>query len=209
MVAYLAVQTGPEKGRHFPLDPERPMHVGRGSTCEIMLTDPVCSRFHAVVFHEEGLWQVRDTGSRNGTLVNGQKIDTAQIIDQSVMTIGGTELRFVGSSPENSDLDDAFQTIIQDISLTDPSVADDPMRDIAHAGYLFDLYMLSLSMLRSENPDEIIDSVLKLLRDRTSSDAIALSFDAMRTSINHSKNPIRVVSVSGQAVEEEPTLVSL
>jgi Nif-specific regulatory protein len=142
-----------------------------------MLTDPICSRFHAVVFHEEGYWQVRDTGSRNGTLVNGQKIDTAQIVDQSVMTIGGTEIRFISSLPDSLDLDDAFQTIIQDVSLIDPSVADDPMRDVAHAGYLFDLYMLSLSMLRSEHPDEIIDSVLKLLRDRTSSDAVALSFD--------------------------------
>lgn len=177
MVAYLAVQTGPEKGRHFQLDPERPMHVGRGSTCEITLTDPVCSRFHAVVFYEEGLWQVRDTGSRNGTLVNGQKVDTAQIIDQSLLTIGGTEMRFVSQAADASDPDDAFQTVIQDISMFNPSDADDPMRDVAHAGFLFDLYLLSLSMLRLENPDEVIDSVLQLLRDRSSADAVGISLD--------------------------------
>lgn len=177
MVAYLAVQNGPEKGRHFPLDPQRPMHVGRGATCEILLSDPVCSRFHAVVFFEEGSWQVSDTGSRNGTLVNGQKVDTAQMIDQSVLTIGGTELRFVSLPPDSSDPDDVFQTIIQDVSMINPSDADDPMRDVAHAGFLFDLYVLSLSMLRQENPEEIIDSVLKLLRDRTSADAVGVSFD--------------------------------
>ncbi|MCA9135621.1 MAG: sigma 54-interacting transcriptional regulator [Planctomycetales bacterium] len=178
MVAYLAVQVGPEKGRHNPLDPDRPMHLGRGSTCEIMLTDPVCSRFHAVVFYEDDHWQVRDTGSRNGTLVNGQKIDTAQIADQCVVTIGGTELRLIDPSTDSSDVDDAFQTIIQDVSMTDTEIADDPLRDVAHAGYLFDLYLLSLSMLRMDNPHEVIDSVLKLLRDRTSADAVGLTFDS-------------------------------
>lgn len=178
MVAYLAVQIGPEKGRHFPLDPERPMHIGRGSSCEIMLTDPVCSRFHAVVFYEDDRWQVRDTGSRNGTLVNGQKVDNAQIADQCVVLIGGTEFRFIDPSTELSDGDDAFQTIVQDVSMVDTEVSDDPMRDVAHAGYLFDLYLLSLSMLRMENHDEVIDSVLKLLRDRTSADVAGLSFDS-------------------------------
>ncbi|OYP30462.1 sigma-54-dependent Fis family transcriptional regulator [Rhodopirellula sp. MGV] len=176
MVAYLAVQNGPEKGRHFLLDPDRPMHVGRGSTCEIMLSDPVASRFHAVVYFEEGLWQVRDTGSRNGTLVNGQKIDSAQIIDQSTLKIGGTEILFV-SPDEDTEVEDAFQTIVQDIAMSRQDDYDDPMRDIAHAGYLFDLYQLSLSMLRSENPDDIIDSVLELLRDRAHADAVGLSFD--------------------------------
>lgn len=177
MVAYLAVQLGPEKGRHFPLTPDRTVHIGRGSTCEIMLTDPVCSRFHAVVFYEDDCWQVRDTGSRNGTLVNGQKVDNAQIADQCVLTIGGTELRFVDPTSDSTELEEAFQTIVQDVSMTDQSDSDDPMRDIAHAGYLFDLYLLSLSMLRLENPDEVIDLVLKLLRDRTSADAVGLSFD--------------------------------
>ncbi len=176
MVAYLAVQNGPEKGRHFLLDPDRPMHVGRGSTCEIMLSDPVASRFHAVVYFEEGLWQVRDTGSRNGTLVNGQKIDSAQIIDQSLLKIGGTEILFV-SPDEDTEVENAFQTIVQDISMAGHDEYDDPMRDIAHAGYLFDLYQLSLSMLRSENPTDIIDCVLELLRDRANADAVGLSFD--------------------------------
>ena len=88
MVAYLAVRSGPEKGKHFPLDPDRPMHIGRGANCEIMLSDPVSSRFHAVIFFEDGNWHLRDTGSRNGTLVNGQKAEQARILDQGVIQIG-------------------------------------------------------------------------------------------------------------------------
>lgn len=176
MVAYLAVQSGPEKGRHFALDPDRPMHIGRGSTCEIMLCDPVCSRFHAVIFYEEDAWQIHDTGSRNGTLVNGQKIDAAQIADQSVITIGGSELTFISPTGDSVELDDAFQTIVQDIAMAADASNEDPMRDVAHAGYLFDLYLLSLSMLRTENPDDVIDSVLKLLFDRTTADAVGVTY---------------------------------
>ncbi|MEO1616894.1 MAG: sigma 54-interacting transcriptional regulator [Planctomycetota bacterium] len=177
MVAILAVQAGPEKGRQFSLDPDRTFHIGRGSTCEIMLTDPVSSRFHAVVHFDDDRWQIRDTGSRNGTLVNGQKIDTAQMIDQTVVTIGDTELRFIDASSDTIEYDAAFQTIVQDVAMHENESIDDPMRDIAHAGYLFDLYVLSLSMLRTEDPDEVIDVALQLLRDRTSADAVGLSFD--------------------------------
>ena len=177
MVAYLAVQTGPERGRHFPLDPERPMHIGRGSTCEIMLSDPVCSRLHAIVSCEDGDWIIRDSGSRNGTLVNGQKIDSAQIADQSVITIGGTEICLYTDSTDPMD-DSAFQTIVEDVIVGGTPIPSNPIRDLAHAGYLFDLYLLSLSLLRLENPVEVIDSVIKLLKDQTGADAVGLSFDS-------------------------------
>lgn len=177
MFAYLAVQSGPEQGRHYPLDPERPLNIGRGSTCEIVLSDPVCSRFHAVVFFEDDAWQVRDSGSRNGTLVNGQKIDTAQLADKSLVTVGGTELQFINPVGEAVDNDDAFQTIVADMVMDSESVSSDPLRDIAHAGYLIDLYMLSLALLRLDNPDDVIDTVIQLLRDKTQASAVGVSFD--------------------------------
>jgi Nif-specific regulatory protein len=177
MVAYLAVQSGPEKGRHFPLNPERPMHVGRGSTCDIMLSDPVCSRYHAVVFFEDGFWQVRDTGSRNGTLVDGQKVESAEIAEQSLLKIGGTEIRLVTDEPDTLDNDDAFQTIVQDVAMQVDFPTEDPMQEAGETEFLHDLYMLSLSMLRSENPNEVIDSVISLLREQTAADAVGISFD--------------------------------
>ncbi|MEO1529575.1 MAG: sigma 54-interacting transcriptional regulator, partial [Planctomycetota bacterium] len=178
MVAYFAIQSGPEKGRQYPLDPERPVHIGRGSTCEVMLSDPVCSRFHAIVFRDEGDWFIRDTGSRNGTLVNGQKIDSAQMVHQTMVSIGGTDLCFCDDETSDSQDDDAFQTIVQDVVMGAHSVSDDPLREVGNAGYLFDLYLLSLSLLRLENPDEVIDSVVKVLRDHTGADAVGLSFDS-------------------------------
>ena len=178
MVAYLAVQSGPEKGRHFPLDPNRPLHIGRGSSCEIMLTDPVSSRFHAVVYFEDGNWHLRDTESRNGTLVNGQKAKHARMLDQAVVKIGSTELKLIEPDSAVAD-DDSYQTIVQDVLMSGTADEEfDPLRQVSDTGYLFDLYLMSLSLLRSEDPHEVIDSVLQLLRDRTKSDAVSLSFDS-------------------------------
>ncbi|MCG8651605.1 MAG: sigma 54-interacting transcriptional regulator [Pirellulales bacterium] len=180
MVAYLSVRSGPEKGRQFPLDPNRPMHIGRGASCEILLTDPVSSRFHAVIYFEDGNWHLRDTSSRNGTLVNGQKTDHARLLDQSVVTVGGTDMQLV--EPDALP-DDTLrtQTVVQDIASIERSwniEVEDPLAVVASTGHVLDLYALSLSLLHSDNPDEVIDTVIELLRDRTGADVVGLSFDS-------------------------------
>ncbi len=180
MVAYLSVRSGPEKGKQFLLDTSRPMHIGRGSSCEIMLTDPVSSRFHAVVYFEDGNWHLRDTSSRNGTLVNGQKTDHARLLDKTLISVGSTDIQLVETPVDGFDDSPATQTIIQDFT-TEKSLLienEDPMASVANAGYLLDLYSLSLHLLKSDNPDEVIDTVIDLLRDRTGADVVGLSFDS-------------------------------
>ncbi|MGB7343541.1 MAG: FHA domain-containing protein, partial [Pirellulaceae bacterium] len=154
------------------------MHIGRGSTCEIMLSDPVSSRFHAVVYFEDGNWHLRDTSSSNGTFVNGQKAMHARMLDQAVLRIGSTELRLI--EPQvNPDDDESHRTIIQDIAMRGSAEQElDPLRELSDTGHLFDLYLLSLSMLRSDDPNDVCDTVLQLLLDRTGADAVGLSFDS-------------------------------
>ncbi|QDT03233.1 Nitrogen fixation protein VnfA [Rubripirellula lacrimiformis] len=180
MVAYLAVRSGPEKGKQFPLDRSRPMHIGRGASCEIMLSDPISSRFHAVVYFEDGNWHLRDTSSRNGTQVNGQKADHARLLDETVISIGTTDMQLV--EPQFESNDDAMhtQTLVDEFPATGSwrNEFDDPVASVAKAGHLIDLYSLSLTLLKSEHTDEVIEIVLELLSDRTSSDAVAISFDA-------------------------------
>lgn len=180
MVAYLSVRNGPEKGKQFPLDPSRPMHIGRGSSCEIMLTDPVSSRFHAVVYFEDGNWHLRDTSSRNGTQVNGQKTDHARLIHQSVVTVGSTDIQLVEPDPEGFGESPTTPTLVLDLPTERSwrSEFDDPIASVASAGHLIDLYSLSLDLLKNDNPDLAIDTVIELLRDRTGADVVGLSFDA-------------------------------
>jgi len=48
--------------------------IGRDEACELFLDDPMISRRHAEVSHADGHWWIADLGSRNGTLVDGERI---------------------------------------------------------------------------------------------------------------------------------------
>ncbi len=160
------------------------MHIGRGDSCEIRLTDPVSSRFHAVIYHEDSTWQLRDTGSRNGTLVNGQKTDHAMLMNDSVITVGGTDIQFV--EPPRDEQTDASnsQTIVLDRPMTssvsiDPSLSSlNSLREHPFTNRLLDLYQLSFSLLRSDRVDDVTDAAIDLLRDRTRADVVGFSVDA-------------------------------
>jgi|GEM_PF-4828246 len=155
MVTYLQVRSGLQAGRQYPLDPNRPVHIGRGDSCEIILPDPVSSRFHAVVYFEDGNWQLRDTGSRNGTLVNGQKTDHAMLLDESVVTVGSTDIVLVESDDESAN-DSNSQTIVLDRDMNSAAAIEgsfsslDALRNNIFVSQLIDLYSLSLQLFGSE-----------------------------------------------------------
>jgi transcriptional regulator with GAF, ATPase, and Fis domain len=70
----LVVLSGPLKDSTIPLSGGE-VTIGREASNAVAITDPSVSRKHCVVREQEGKFQVRDLGSRNGTLVNG---DAAQ-----------------------------------------------------------------------------------------------------------------------------------
>ncbi|MBL6725563.1 MAG: sigma 54-interacting transcriptional regulator [Rubripirellula sp.] len=181
MTSYLLIRSGPEKGRQFLLDRDRPAHLGRGRGCEILLSDPSTSRFHAVVFYEDDGWHLRDTSSRNGTRVNGQKADHVRLGHRSKILIGSTELQLLESGPEAETERANTATIIKEVASSSSDLwlsgMSDPMGQIANAGHLLDLYTLSLQLLRRGNVDGVIDLALDLLRDRTGADVIGVSYD--------------------------------
>ncbi len=80
---------------------ERPVegaHVrlGRSPELEVVFSESESgvSRHHATILHEEGNWFVEDAGSRNGTYVNGEKIDKSPLKDGDRIDLGPFLLRF-------------------------------------------------------------------------------------------------------------------
>jgi pSer/pThr/pTyr-binding forkhead associated (FHA) protein len=51
------------------------MRVGRSAECEVVVADEGASRVHAVFRLETGRVVVEDAGSRNGTFVNGERVE--------------------------------------------------------------------------------------------------------------------------------------
>ena len=68
--------------------------IGRGTSCDIVISNPSVSRRHAELLHDESGWLVRDTGSTNGTFVNGARATQARLYNGDIITIGTTELEF-------------------------------------------------------------------------------------------------------------------
>lgn len=64
---------GRYEGQEFPLDDES-FIAGRSTEADLVLADDAVSRKHARFFAKRGRIWVRDLGSRNGTIVNGDRV---------------------------------------------------------------------------------------------------------------------------------------
>ena len=71
--AYLIIRQGSRWTDVFRLEPGKNLVIGRASSNEIPVPDDRSSRRHAEIFFD-GIWRVRDLGSRNGTFVDGERI---------------------------------------------------------------------------------------------------------------------------------------
>lgn len=84
--------SGPGKGDLIPV-PKPRLVLGRsGGNADAQLHDPEISRAHAAFECYGTRMLVRDLGSRNGTFVKEQKVETASLEDHSEFRIGGTVL---------------------------------------------------------------------------------------------------------------------
>jgi FHA domain/Abnormal spindle-like microcephaly-assoc'd, ASPM-SPD-2-Hydin len=66
-----------QAGRLVAVDPHGTI-IGRAATCDLMLASEHVSREHAVVRVHDGEYAVEDLGSKNGTLLNGQRLTGQQ-----------------------------------------------------------------------------------------------------------------------------------
>lgn len=69
--------------------------VGRAPRCDLVVDDPTVSRVHASLTWRDGAWLLRDLGSRNGTTVDGWRIDEAVLEGQRAVQLGAAVLTLV------------------------------------------------------------------------------------------------------------------
>lgn len=62
--------------------------IGRHSDCELRIPDEVVSRRHADLFPEKSGWWVQDRQSANGVLLNGQRIERAELFGSGHIQLG-------------------------------------------------------------------------------------------------------------------------
>ena len=69
--------------------------IGRSPDCEIFLDDVTVSRRHAEILRQGDTYTIRDLGSLNGTFVNRNRVETADLTDDDEVQIGKYRLTFL------------------------------------------------------------------------------------------------------------------
>jgi len=87
------VESGPKAGARYGLEADLTT-VGRHSAADILLDDVTVSRQHVEVERSGDRYRVKDTGSLNGTYLNGDRIESGWLDDGDVLQVGRFKLVF-------------------------------------------------------------------------------------------------------------------
>ncbi len=91
MEVRLKVLVGQNAGQELPV-PGPKFLVGRAEDCQLRPRSDLISRHHCALLVEEGFASVRDFGSKNGTLVNGERVvGERELKNGDKLTIGPLE----------------------------------------------------------------------------------------------------------------------
>jgi pSer/pThr/pTyr-binding forkhead associated (FHA) protein len=102
----------------FALDGDR-VTLGKAATNTVALEhDATVSRLHAILENHGAAWSIRDVGSRNGTFLNGEKVDAERVLRSGdELRLGKSRIVFVqahqGDGPDEA-------TIVPDASALPP-----------------------------------------------------------------------------------------
>jgi predicted component of type VI protein secretion system len=70
-------------------------HIGRGLVADLRLDENSVSRRHAMLVHDENGTRILDDRSSNGTFVNGQRVEQADLKHGDVLLLGRVTLRYL------------------------------------------------------------------------------------------------------------------
>ncbi len=92
---------------------ERDYVVGRGTGCDMLLTDPLASRRHfALRWQPEGYYLLEDLDTPNGTIVDGVKESRYRLVQDTTIQVGQEFLFFYpdeySAGPSSPDLQSAL-----------------------------------------------------------------------------------------------------
>ena len=182
----LILETQLTNKRVFPFYAK--MIIGRHSTNDIPLPDRTVSKRHAVIGRVRGQAVVKDLGSRNGTFVNGQKVEKAILSCGDRLKVGSVMLRFFqeDETPQGKDAE----------STTTPPCVQKLGACLVEAGIVVEMTLLGV--LGEENKSPTIDQLLiglGLLDDYSRAKALARQLKFPFMSLKEREIPQQVTSL--------------
>ncbi len=90
--AHLFEMEGPAMGKVYPLADVN--QIGRAADNPLRFEDSAISAYHARISYRGGQWWLEDLGSRNGTFLNGLRVDEPLVITYGdEIVLGAVRLR--------------------------------------------------------------------------------------------------------------------
>ncbi|MHC4829980.1 MAG: sigma 54-interacting transcriptional regulator [Planctomycetota bacterium] len=95
------IVTGPRGKDVVPIKGEV-LSIGRAEENDIQIKEPESSRHHCKILRSEGAFKLVDLGSRNGTLVNGRRVQWSILREGDQIRIGKTKI-YLGHIPKGQE----------------------------------------------------------------------------------------------------------
>lgn len=95
----LIVMTHPGKTKLVTLQ-TTDTRIGRGNSNDLILDSDRASRLHAVVTVGDAFVTITDLDSRNGTFVNGERVQSQVLMNGDSIVIGDCQMRFLAGEQE-------------------------------------------------------------------------------------------------------------
>ncbi|RME03791.1 MAG: FHA domain-containing protein [Deltaproteobacteria bacterium] len=157
---YLVI--GEEEKRVVTLTGER-MEIGRYPELDITLYDDRVSRYHAEIRRKGEQWLLVDLGSRNGTRLNGVRIEPRQdypLAARDEIEIGGTTFRFEEHLSEPASVVTAIETAT--LERTARSITDLSRLSTADQRLAL-LYRLGEAVRAQNDIDALLEKIVEVL----------------------------------------------
>jgi serine phosphatase RsbU (regulator of sigma subunit)/pSer/pThr/pTyr-binding forkhead associated (FHA) protein len=147
------------------------LRIGRLPESEIFVDEPVVSRRHAEIYRSEADYFVQDAGSRNGTLLNGDRISQASRLSPGdVIGVGNSKVVFEPTDSVSFLKDRGAARPTSSISLTTSA----PRQAMAPLVLLETVADIARQIVQDRPVEEIFDSILKACLDNTSAERAAI-----------------------------------
>lgn len=113
MPARLTVIRGRDVDQVYRIEDAQTTVLGRSVKCDIRVPDSQASRAHCRIQRIDGQWKITDTGSRNGTFVNKERITQATLRSGDLIRIGTALYEFQIEGEPSEDLPDETDVLVE------------------------------------------------------------------------------------------------
>ena len=104
-----------------PLPASGTLTIGRSSSCDVRIDHASVSRKHAEVVRLAEGYLLRDLSSRNGTFINGQRVEEHLLQDGDLLAFGDVQFHFQAPKrPEAPDFEEAEHLSVSQLLSPEP-----------------------------------------------------------------------------------------